>query len=815
MPSSNPDLPPFEKLGAFYLGRTQVPAGGTGAEQPLLYDARDLTTHAVCVGMTGSGKTGLCLALVEEAALDGIPAIAIDPKGDLGNLLLTFPNLAPEDFRPWIDEASAAREGLDPDAYARRTADDWRKGLADWHQDGERIARLRATTDLAIYTPGHRAGRPLALVGAFEAPSPGTDDTARTERVAATAAGLLTLIDVDADPLTSKEHILLSRILADAWTEGRTLDMAGLIGRVQTPPFQMLGAMELATFFPEAERFELAERLNGLIAAPGFAAWREGDPLSIDGLLWRPDGQPRISILSIAHLNDRERMFLVTSVLTALIDWLRRQPGTPSLRAILYMDEIFGYCPPTANPPSKTPLLTLLKQARAFGLGVVLATQNPVDLDYRGLSNTGTWWVGRLQTERDRLRLIDGLEGAGSATGQAVDRKTLERTIAGLDKRVFLMNNVHENGPVVFKTRWALSYLRGPLTLREIAALTPRPTTPPASSTTPAAQPASHATPAEDRLWSPEPPSLPQEITARFLTASRPQPADSDLRYVPGLLGKVEARFVDAKARIDESRQVYYCARLDSDDPWPGAVRLESEPPSSPEPAPGSRFARLPDAARRSRSYAGWSKALRTDAGRTMTLDLLQCQDPPLISAPGELEGPFRARLREAARERRDAEVERLRTRYGKKVARLESALETAKERVGVQTSQYEQQKLQTVISLGAAALGALFGRKTSIGRTTTAARGAGRAARERGDVTRAQERVERLEDELAELEREAAADIDALGEPADPAAYELGVKSLKPRRSSIVVARLDVAWIPVWRRPDGSLVEGLDVWDA
>ena len=463
----------YEKLGLFYLGKTYDMKERQVTPNLVLYESKHLTTHAVCVGMTGSGKTGLGIALLEEAAIDGIPVIAIDPKGDLGNLLLTFPKLQAEDFQPWVDPDEAGRRGLTTEQFAAQTAEQWRKGLAAWDQTGERIARLRDAVDLAIYTPGSTAGLPLTVLRSFDAPPPRLIEQAEAyrERVASTVSGLLALLGIVVDPITSREHILLANVLDHSWRAGHDLDMASLIHAVQSPPFQKVGVLDLETFFPAKERFALAMKLNNLLASPGFAAWLEGDPLDVGGLLYTPRGKPRLSIMSIAHLSDNERMFFVTILLNEVLAWIRTQPGTSSLRAILYMDEIFGYFPPTANPPSKVPMLTLLKQARAFGLGVVLATQNPVDLDYKGLSNAGTWFLGRLQTQRDKDRVLEGLEGASTVAGHAFDRKKMDEILSGLGNRVFVMNNVHDDQPVVFQTRWALSYLRGPLTREQIQTL--------------------------------------------------------------------------------------------------------------------------------------------------------------------------------------------------------------------------------------------------------------------------------------------------------------------------------------------------------
>ena len=459
----------FEKLGAFYIGRGYDAAKDALAAEPLMYDSRDLTTHAVCVGMTGSGKTGLCISLLEEAALDGIPALVIDPKGDIANLMLSFPGLSPAEFLPWIDPAEAGRKGTTPDELAKKTAETWKTGLAEWGQDGDRIRRFRDAVDIAIYTPGSTAGLPLSILRSFAPPPPGSDPAATRDRISAAVAGLLGLVGIAVDPLKSREHILLSAIVDAAWSKGNALDLAGLIGAIQKPPFDKVGVFDIETFYPAKERLELAMSINNLLASPGFGVWLEGETLDIQRLLFTAEGKPRISIISIAHLTDPERMFVVTLLANELVAWMRRQSGTAALRALFYMDEIFGYFPPSAMPPSKLPLLTLMKQARAFGLGVVLATQNPVDLDYKGLSNAGTWFIGRLQTERDQARVIEGLMSAQAGTG--FDRGALEKLMAGIAPRVFLMRNVNDEAPILFRTRWAMSWLRGPLTLPEITRL--------------------------------------------------------------------------------------------------------------------------------------------------------------------------------------------------------------------------------------------------------------------------------------------------------------------------------------------------------
>ena len=593
-----PGMQDFEKLGAFYLGKAFDLAKKKRKDDLVLYDSRDLVTHAVCVGMTGSGKTGLCLSLIEEAAIDGVPAILIDPKGDLCNLLLAFPDLAPGDFRPWINEEDAGRKGLSPDDFAKQQAETWKKGLAEWGEDGARIRRMKDAADFAIYTPGSTAGLPVSILKSFSAPEAAAreDEEILRERVSSTATGLLTLLGVDADPLKSREHILVSTVLAEAWKKGEDLDLAALIARIQTPSFSKIGVVELESFFPGKDRFALAMSLNNLLAAPGFSTWLEGEPLEIGPMLRSAKGKPRVAIFSIAHLSDAERMFFVTLLLNQVLSWMRGQSGTTSLRAILYMDEIAGYFPPVATPPAKAPLLTLLKQGRAFGLGVVLATQNPVDLDYKGLANTGTWFLGRLQTERDKARVLEGLEGVAAGASQKFDRGRMEQLLAGLGNRVFLLNNVHEDAPEVFETRWALSYLRGPLTRAQIKTLMDPLRA--AQTKAPAAKASAASAGAADGGGAR--PVLPPDIPQLFAPLRGP---GEGVVYRPAILGMAEAHFADAKSGVASTEKVARVAaaggdaRLDRS--RAARVRRRGVRVGSRSRAPASRRSRRPRASRR------------------------------------------------------------------------------------------------------------------------------------------------------------------------------------------------------------------------
>jgi hypothetical protein len=817
-----PSAADFEKLGVFYLGRRYDPEARKPTDDLLLYDSKDLVTHAVCVGMTGSGKTGLCLALIEEAAIDGIPALLIDPKGDLANLLLTFPALRPEDFRPWINEDDARRKALSPDDYARQQAELWRKGLAAWGEDGARIQRLRDAADFAVFTPGSNAGIPLSILKSFAAPPPAIreDDELLRERVGTTTVGLLGLLGIEADPIRSREHILIATILDTAWRQGQALDLAGLIQQIQTPPVKRVGVLELEAFFPSKDRFALAMALNNLLAAPGFGAWMDGEPLDVDGLLHTPAGKPRVAIVSIAHLSDAERMFLVSLLLNEVVGWMRAQSGTTSLRALVYMDEIFGFFPPVANPPSKTPLLTLLKQARAFGVGVVLATQNPVDLDYKGLSNTGTWFIGRLQTDRDKARVLDGLEGAAGSAGKGFDRAGLERTLSGLSSRVFLLNNVHEDHPVVFESRWAMSYLRGPLTRAQIKTLmdarrgaAPAGAVPaaPAPTGTRAVTPTAAAAATGGR----ERPLLPPDIPQHFVPARGAAPAGATLLYQPMLFGSAQVRVADAKSKVDVTRDLSFLTPI-ADEAVP--VSWEQATPvavtsSDLLPAPEGEtagFAELPAPAGRKKSYDGWSKDFAGWLLQSQRIELLRSPSLKAVSRPEESERDFRVRLQESTRQDRDEAAEKLRLKYAPKVAALQERRRRAEQAVERESEQAKQQGLQTAISVGATILGAFLGRKSinvsTVGRATTAARGAGRVFKETQDVGRARETVAAVDEAIAKLDEQFKAEADALGASTDPLTEAVETLALKPTRQGIAVRLVTLAWAPCWRDRAGAV---------
>ena len=800
----------YEKLGAFYLGKEFNLASKTPKEDLILYDSKDLNTHAVIIGMTGSGKTGLGIGLIEEALIDNIPVIAIDPKGDLPNLLLTFPDLKPDDFRPWVNAQDALNGGFTINQFAAKQAQTWKKGLAKWDQGPERIAQLKATADFSVYTPGSQAGLPVSILKSFSPPASeilGDPDLFR-EQIQTTVTGLLALLGIVADPIISREHILLSNILETAWSAHKSLDLAGMIHAIQAPPFERIGVMDLESFYSAKDRFSLAMRMNNLLASPGFESWLEGEPLDIGKMLYTAHGKPRASIFTISHLSDPERMFFVSMLLNEILGWMRTQTGTSSLRAILYMDEIFGYFPPVGNPPSKTPLLTLLKQARAFGLGVVLSTQNPVDLDYKGLANTGTWFIGRLQTERDKKRVLEGLEGA--AAGSGFDRGRMEEILAGLGKQVFLLHNVHENEPVIFQTRWVLSYLRGPMTRDQIKVLMAhkknQKVTIVAAPTLEPADPLKASEPAQIQT---DPPVLPPGIDTFYPAISG---AGHGILYVPAVVGRMDTHYYNARHKIDKTVTIALATQLEKGPvvlDWDNAMEFD---PASLKALPpcGGEYSDLPPAAQKIANYRKWNKDLLRWVRQNRPLLLLRSKSLRMTSQLGESEGEFRSRLGHAIREKRDLKVEKLRKKYDKRFTTLKDRLMRAEQAIDRESEQANASKMQTAISFGTAILGAFLGRKAvsaqSAQRVGTAVRSASRVKKEKMDVVRAQERAEAIRLQMTELNERLQEDIDIIEFSPDAEALELDEISIKPKSTDITIEIFGLAWMPFRKNAGGGI---------
>ena len=809
-----PKVSDYEKLGVFYLGREYDLDAMAAGDGLMLYDSKDLVTHGVVLGMTGSGKTGLCLAVLEEAAMDGIPAVIIDPKGDIANLLLTFPELRPEDFRPWINEDEARRKGVEPDEHAVAQAELWKNGLARSGQDGERIRKMREQVDMAIYTPGSNAGLPISILSSLECPPPEVveDTEIFAERIESTVASLLAMVGLADDPLQSRAHLFLSALFEDAWSRDLDLDLEGLIGQMQHPPFQKVGVMPLESFFPEKDRMELAMRLNSLLAAPGFEVWLQGEALDIQRVLYTESGKPRVAIFSIAHLGDAERMFFVSLLLNQMVAWMRSQAGTTSLRALLYMDEIAGYLPPSANPPSKKPMMTLLKQARAFGLGVLLATQNPVDLDYKALSNIGTWFLGRLQTERDKARVLDGLEGAASSQGAGFDRARMEKILASLGNRVFLMNNVHEDRPQTFEVRWVMSYLRGPMARQEIKALADpmrgRMATPPAKAAV-----SGQSRPGGGSRPEPGEPTstlVKPKVDARVDEFFLPLPAaanPAEYVYEPRVLRAGRVVINEAKLGIEFTHETCMLAPIDSrvgDADWAAAEALDDEVTRLPRlPERGVAYRSLPTGLAQSAYFTGLKAAFVDELSREGGVTLWRSPSLGEYSQPGESERDFRLRMVQRAREARDERVALLRDDYAKRLVREQAEVVRAQTAVEREKQQASQSKWAAITSAGAGLLGALLGggRKlsaTNLRRVGSAGGAISRSMNQASDVGRATERLASELADVAALEAELAEKINAIERTLDPVTETLVPNTLKPLRKNISITALGLAWVPV-----------------
>ena len=782
------------------------PATGKPGADDLVVGSSDLTTHGVVVGMTGSGKTGLAIVLLEEALLAGIPVLVLDPKGDMGNLALTFPDLAPASFRPWVNESEAAAEGLSVDDYASKTATVWKEGLAAQGIGPERIQALRDAAEVTIYTPGSTAGVPLNVIGSLRAPALSWDTEAETLRdeIEGTVTSLLALIGVAADPLSSREHVLLANLIENAWRAGRDLDLGALIGEIQSPPLRKLGVFEIDAFFPPKDRTELALRLNSLVAAPTFSAWGEGAPLDPQSLLFTPEGKPRAAVVYLAHLSDEERMFVSTLVFSKLVTWMRGQPGTSDLRALAYMDEVAGYLPPTAAPPAKKPILTIFKQGRAFGLGLVLSTQNPVDLDYKAMSNAGTWLVGRLQTENDKARVLEGLRSAAGGT----DVAALDTAIGALQKRQFMLVSARSSTPRVFGTRWAMSYLRGPLTKEQVELLmreAPRPAAAPA-----APGPATASAPPAD-LASDEtsvPPAVAQGITASYLDPAAPWA--SQIGAVPGsarlhafLAARVALRYDDSAAGIDEQQEFEALYG-----PLDTGLDLDSETivdfddrDFRPDAPAGAAFV-LPQAAiAEAKLFAGAAKEIEARLVANRALELYRNRELKLTSRPGESQEDFVKRCDEAGQAKADVEAAKIKDRLEAKQERLQNALELAQRRVAELDTQTKSRQAGTLITGAGAVLGALFGGRRSA-RSIASAVGSvaskqGQAATSSQRRETAQAKVQQTTDDLQQLEQEILDEVTAIDEKWRALAETVEAVSIRLEATDVRVTETRLVWVP------------------
>ena len=807
----------IEKLGAFYIGRKYDLDKKERSSEDVMYDARDLTTHAVCLGMTGSGKTGLCIDLLEEAALDSVPAIIIDPKGDITNLLLTFPDLLPGDFKPWVNIDDARRKGLSVDEYAEQVAKTWKSGLAEWDQTPRRIQALKNGTQFSVFTPGSDAGIGISILSALTPPdlSWETDAELIREQIQGVVNALLGLIGVDADPLLSREYILLSSIIEHYWRKQESLDLPLLITSIQSPPVEKLGVFDIETFFPAKDRFKFAIAMNSIIASPDFQSWLKGEPLDIASLLHTPSGKPRHSIIYLAHLTDSQKMFFVTLLLERTVSWMRTQSGTTSLRALLYFDEVFGFLPPVAEPPSKKPLLRLLKQARAFGLGLILTTQNPMDIDYKGMSNAGTWFIGRLQTDRDKKRLLDGLESISAEAGSGFDRTEIDNIISSLDSRVFLLHNVHEDETIVFQTRWAMSYLRGPLTRDQIRSLhqsgeivhipvreIPGPETvavPPVSEVTGSSLKQPMLPPGIKQVF------LPVELSRGQALDKVSRQQETELHYEPFLIALAKVSFLNRKRNIAQTDIRAFLMSPDDQ----GIIMEWDEAETRKLTVDDLTHSPEPDCFFRDSHPSGWTtarslKAITKDFSNYLYHNsILEIPFNPTLkmnASPDESEADFIVRCREKAKELRDVDVDKLRDKTRTKLNRLETKLDREQRELEEDRSDYSSRKSEELLSAGETIVGmlGLFGRRRTTG-LSSAARKRRMTKNAKADIRESEEEIERLEDDIRQLEEDVKEKAEAIVEKWEAALEDADVLDIKPRRADVQITLVTPAWLPVY----------------
>ncbi|MFK7802748.1 MAG: DUF87 domain-containing protein [Anaerolineae bacterium] len=822
----------------FYLGHIVDPSTGDKTGDKLLYDPNDLTTHAVIVGMTGSGKTGLCLDLIEEAALNKVPALMIDLKGDITNAVLHFPNLAPADFEPWVNADDAQRSGKTTAEVAESTANLWKNGLAGSDIGPDRLQALKDSAQFAIYTPGSDAGLPISILSSLAAPDlawAGNEESLR-ERISSTVTALLGLIGMtDIDPIRSREHILLSNIFENSWSQAKNLDLGELIMQVQNPPFEKLGVFDVKQFFPDKDRFDLAISLNSILASPAFQSWIKGEPLDIQNMLYMPDGQPRHTIFYLAHLSEDERMFFVTLLYGAVETWMRAQSGTSSLRAIVYFDEIFGYLPPVGNPPSKEPMLRMLKQARAFGVGQVLATQNPVDVDYKALSNAGTWFIGKLGTEQDKARLLDGLETAMANSG-ALDKREYDKLISGLGKRVFLLRNVHEKKPVTFGTRWAMNYLAGPMTrtqipaLNELAGATANMSAEQSSAKTERSSVGGAAAPAAamaaTQKAAPEPqglelpgsstkPAVPGRVQEYFLpvkfdfeeaaeAANRRLPAGAEsmgIVYRPVLLAKADVRYNQRKYNVNMEKAISLMIEepdrrgfVDWDDYLNPDAAPINEDDMDRRPDNDAHFGELEAPLSDSKLFSSMKKDFVDWAYRGAEIMVRANEALKVFSGPDIDQETFEKMCAEAAKKQAMVEYEKVSAQYDKKIAAVEKKLAKEERELEEDEADLASRRREEGMKHVETVFGMVFGRKRSMSSSMTKRRMTSRA---KAAVEESKDEIVALKKELEELEDQKDELVDELDEKWLDVAEDVTEIPIQPYKKDILVDLFGVGWLP------------------
>lgn len=789
----------YEKIGLFYFGKEVNNRTLKTTDDLFLYKSKYFTTHAMIVGMTGSGKTGLGISIIEEASIDKIPSIIIDPKGDMGNLLLAFPEMRAQDFEEWIDQGEAENKGMDVAAYAEIIAGNWKSGLERFHQGKDRIRQYKDHIDFNIYTPGSSAGIPLSVLSSFEVPSENIldDPDAFSSVINSTVMGLLALINVNVDPLTSKEYMLLATIFSYYWTKKKNISLEELIGFIASPPFKKIGVLNLNLFYPQSERLKLAMLLNSVLASPGFSIWKEGEPLDIQRLLYTEEGKPKVSILSISHLNHAQRMFFVTLFLNKYISWMRQQSGTSSLRTLLYMDEIFGFFPATSNPPSKRSMLILLKQARAFGIGIILATQNPVDLDYKGLANIGSWFLGRLQTKQDKERVMDGLI---KNRKDALNKREIGNLLSNLEKRTFLLKSAHLDQLILFQTRWVLSFLRGPLSKAEIKRLMERKK--------------AYLSRIEENFkekssdgkaeWREQPvsttslPLVSDKIKQYFLNHTSYR---EDILFEPNIILKGTVRIYSESKNIDVKEDIFLkipISKTDREINFSKGVETDDDMSLyQAKSRENASFSPLPLFVEELKDFKDVEGDYKEFLYRSRRLNLYQCKKLKLLSRQGEDQVSFKVKMIDYLRELKEKRIEQLKEKFEKKEALLQKKYNRLLEKLEKEEQDSKLAARDSVLSLGASVLGAFLGR-TKIGNLSSGMTGLRRTSRifsEKKDVNLAKRRIKELSGDIEALEIEFNDKVEEISEEMDVENYEMKTLSLQPRRTDIYNLSAALLW--------------------
>jgi len=523
---------------------------------------------------------------------------------------------------------------------------------------------------------------------------------------------------------------------------------------------------------------------NNVLSSVTFASWVRGEPLDIQNLLYDENGKAKISIFSIAHLSDDQRMFFVTLLLNRFVSWMRTQRGASTLRALLYMDEIYGYFPPSKNPPSKTPMMLLLKQARAFGVGVILSTQNPVDLDYKGLSNIGTWFIGKLQTRQDISKVIEGLAGKI----KNMDKSEIIQRISTLKGRTFFLKSAHEDTAKLFSTRWVLSYLKGPLSKQDIRTLM-------ADKKEPAKLKAAHFTPKKP-LAAQSKTILPDGIAQYYHDTD----IGGDAYFTPFIAVNAQVRYFNQKRQIDEHEKLMWKIPLDEKDTeidWKDSQELEENfLRFAQHAASTASFAALPHFISKEKSLKTVDRALSNYLYRHKEIELFRCKRLKIESTVGEILRDFTITRNQILRETKEAALEKLTRKFDTRTDALQKRYQRAIARLEKEEADVTAKTTDTAITVGMTIFDALFGSKRSvITKGSRALRGGKGVMKERADVARAEDAVQQIENDMHDLESQFQDESFQLDDTFHPDLYPIDSFFIKPRRSDISITDIALLW--------------------